>query len=286
MMKPLLFSLASSFSSNLSLFIPCLIIFLIRMTIKGGGGTKQACAVCKYQRRKCEKNCRLARYFPADQPKTFQNAHRLFGVSGIVKILNNVDDDKKDRAMASIIFESNFRAKYPAHGCLGLIFSLERQLQAAVDELRHVNTQLAIYREQTQYQTPIPSSNPSEIRIDVNNLIQQSGSPDDHEFYVDINEDVKPFVRTIDEQNYDCYNNYNDNNIYTNINSMFMNDYCGNIQSQMLLQGIHHDVPFVPDRDKKPYATSKGKEPLNVLPRYIYIYIFLYIFRERYVYYH
>ncbi|PNX83370.1 LOB domain protein, partial [Trifolium pratense] len=51
----------------------------------------------------------------------FGNAHRLYGVSNILKILKEIDDDKKDDAMKSIIFESDIRAKFRVDGCFGVI---------------------------------------------------------------------------------------------------------------------------------------------------------------------
>ncbi|GAV90027.1 DUF260 domain-containing protein, partial [Cephalotus follicularis] len=126
------------------------------MTIKGG--TSQACAACKYQRRKCSKECPLAPYFPADEPKMFQNAHRLFGVRNIMNILKQVHDEQKEEAMRSIKYESNMRAMFPVHGCKGIISQLQYQLQQVIEELRHVHTQLAICKDQTQYQIPNPST--------------------------------------------------------------------------------------------------------------------------------
>ncbi|KAG9450379.1 hypothetical protein H6P81_010344 [Aristolochia fimbriata] len=119
------------------------------MTVKGG--TSQACAACKYQRRKCSSDCALAKYFPADQPKLFQNAHKLFGVSNILKILKTVDPTQKGEAMKSIIAQANIRDKSPVHGCLGFIVHLQNQVQQAEQELEFVNTQLAIFRSQQHH---------------------------------------------------------------------------------------------------------------------------------------
>ncbi|KAI3845355.1 hypothetical protein MKX03_020834 [Papaver bracteatum] len=104
------------------------------MTVKGG--TSQACAACKYQRRKCSNECPLKPYFPADQPKMFQNAHRLFGVSNILKIITPLPPNLKSEAMRSIIYRST--------------------------KLEHdaVNTQLAICRQ--QYNQLSPAVPPSE----------------------------------------------------------------------------------------------------------------------------
>lgn len=122
------------------------------------GGTKHACAACKYQRRKCAPDCPFARYFPADQPKVFLNAHRLFRLSNIARILNKVDSDKKDEAMRTIIFESTIRAKYPVHGCWGIIGKLQHHIQSAMNELQLVRATLARYKECDHFQVPSSTS--------------------------------------------------------------------------------------------------------------------------------
>ncbi|GFP90348.1 LOB domain-containing protein 27 [Phtheirospermum japonicum] len=117
------------------------------MTVKGG--TTPACAVCKYQRRKCSPNCPLAPYFPANQTKMFQNVHRLFGVSNITKILESLNtEDQKEDAMKSIIYEAEMRHRFPVHGCSVIICQLRLQLHRAVDELRCVYAQIAACKEQ------------------------------------------------------------------------------------------------------------------------------------------
>ncbi|MCL7026745.1 hypothetical protein MKW94_026134 [Papaver nudicaule] len=122
------------------------------MTVKGG--TNHACAACKYQRRKCAPDCVLAPYFPHDQPKMFQNAHKLFGVSNIQKILKPLTPDLKREATKSIIYEANMRDKFPVTGCCTVIRQLQYQIGQAEAELRFVISQLSIYRQQNHMQTP------------------------------------------------------------------------------------------------------------------------------------
>ncbi|XP_058075594.1 LOB domain-containing protein 27-like [Magnolia sinica] len=128
------------------------------MTVKGG--TSQACAACKYQRRKCSADCPLAPYFPPDQPKQFQNAHRLFGVSNILKILKQLDASQKLEAMKSIVYQANIRDKYPVHGCLGIVCQLQIQIHHLQQELDNVNAQLTLYRQHHPQimSSPAPSS--------------------------------------------------------------------------------------------------------------------------------
>ncbi|GFS45017.1 LOB domain-containing protein 27 [Actinidia rufa] len=113
------------------------------MTVKGG--TSQACAACKYQRRKCADDCPLAPYFPASQPKTFQNAHRLFGVCNMMKILRQLEtQEQKDEAMKSVLYESNMRERFPVYGCCGVIRNLYCQLVQVIEELKYVHVSDAL----------------------------------------------------------------------------------------------------------------------------------------------
>ncbi|KAJ6688062.1 LOB DOMAIN-CONTAINING PROTEIN 27-RELATED [Salix koriyanagi] len=97
------------------------------MTLKGG--TSQACASCKYQRRKCSSECPLAPYFPPDQPKMFQNAHKLFGVRKILKILENLESHQQEEAMRSIIYQANIRDRQQQQQIAALTEDVTSQLE-------------------------------------------------------------------------------------------------------------------------------------------------------------
>jgi Lateral organ boundaries (LOB) domain len=45
------------------------------------------CAACKILRRRCVDKCVLAPYFPPTEPHKFTTAHRVFGASNIIKLL-------------------------------------------------------------------------------------------------------------------------------------------------------------------------------------------------------
>ncbi|KAK7265754.1 hypothetical protein RJT34_33377 [Clitoria ternatea] len=124
------------------------------MTLKGG--TIQACAACKFQRRKCTPECLLAPYFPADQPKVFHNVHKLFGVSNIVKILKILEPSQKKIAMDSIIIQANYRDKYPVHGCWEEICRLQYQIWLVEEELHAVYQQLELCRQQQHHGPSVP----------------------------------------------------------------------------------------------------------------------------------
>ncbi|KAK1306993.1 LOB domain-containing protein 22 [Acorus calamus] len=108
--------------------------------------TNQACAACKYQRRKCNPDCPLAPFFPADRQRQFMNAHRLFGVSNILKIIRDLEPNLKCEAMRSIIFQSDARANDPVYGCVGIIKNLELLIAKESAELSSVYQQVMAFR--------------------------------------------------------------------------------------------------------------------------------------------
>ncbi|OAY30976.1 LOB domain-containing protein 27 [Manihot esculenta] len=134
------------------------------MTLKGG--TSQACAACKYQRRKCSSECPLAPYFPPDQPQLFQNAHKLFGVKKITKLLENLEASQREEAMRSVIYQANVRDRFPVHGCWGIICQLHYQIRQAEEELHAVHAQLEMYRQHQHHQiSSLTDDVPSQLQL-------------------------------------------------------------------------------------------------------------------------
>ncbi|KAK6153592.1 hypothetical protein DH2020_013231 [Rehmannia glutinosa] len=129
------------------------------------GSTTQACAACKYQRRKCAADCILAPYFPHDRQRQFLNAHRLFGVSNIVKIVRHLDPPAKDHAMRTIIFQSDARAADPVGGCYRIIRDLEQQISLAKAELDIVLHHLALCRAARHQQVVAPMGGAAEDEV-------------------------------------------------------------------------------------------------------------------------
>ncbi|KQJ98172.1 LOB domain-containing protein 20 [Brachypodium distachyon] len=116
----------------------------------GGGGsssTNQACAACKYQRRKCNPDCPLAPYFPADQQRRFLNAHRLFGVSNILKTLRRIKPELCDAAMNALIYQAEMRAIDPVGGCYRIILDLENTFELESAELAALLHHLELCRQ-------------------------------------------------------------------------------------------------------------------------------------------
>lgn len=126
-----------------------------------------ACAACKYQRRKCGPQCMLAPYFPPERQSDFQNAHKLFGVSNIVKKLRQLSAPDRQKAVNTMVFEANMRAENPSGGCYGIIKyyeefirQLERELaytQCRINDIR-ANNQCNFETNQHDIDQPYPGS--------------------------------------------------------------------------------------------------------------------------------
>ncbi|KAL6627063.1 hypothetical protein ACP70R_030789 [Stipagrostis hirtigluma subsp. patula] len=90
----------------------------------GGGG---ACAVCKHQRRKCEPNCELAAYFPANRMNDFRALHLVFGVANLTKLIKaNATEAARRRAADTLTWEARWRERDPSEGCYREVACLRR----------------------------------------------------------------------------------------------------------------------------------------------------------------
>ncbi|KAI3512532.1 hypothetical protein L1887_19848 [Cichorium endivia] len=158
------------------------------VTTTRSNSTTQACAACRYQRRKCAPDCILAPYFPHDRQRQFQNAHKLFGVSNITKLIRDLDPPQKDEAMRTIIYQSDVRAQDPVEGCYRIIRELHRQIEYSRAELEIVLHQLAICRAHAAQNQNQNLQHPhDQILIDgVDCDINLVSNPDDPNLYDDL----------------------------------------------------------------------------------------------------
>uniref|UniRef100_A0A803LB97 LOB domain-containing protein n=1 Tax=Chenopodium quinoa TaxID=63459 RepID=A0A803LB97_CHEQI len=105
-----------------------------------------ACAACRFQRRKCAEDCPLAPYFPAHKHQQFINAYKLFGVNNIVKTLNSVAPWLRDDAMTALKYTADARAKDPVGGCTRILKSLYDRIAFYNEQLEEVLAQIAAVR--------------------------------------------------------------------------------------------------------------------------------------------
>ncbi|KAK7271973.1 hypothetical protein RJT34_28284 [Clitoria ternatea] len=197
----------------------------------------QACAACKYQRRKCGPKCILAPYFPHDRQKQFLNAHRLFGVGKITNMIKDLNPHDRDTAVKTIIYQSDMRQKNPVGGCYQHIQELHSQIEYTRAQLHLVLQHLAFFRAQAQAQ-----ANSSHI-ID----------PDPPQPFVD--------QQTSQEQQQQ-YFNYNI--LQEDMNSWVIRDSLP--LSPLSLQDMTHNLVFDHGYDQKPVLDLMNKMNLDLAP--------------------
>ncbi|XP_073019199.1 LOB domain-containing protein 1-like [Primulina eburnea] len=100
------------------------------------------CAACKILRRRCAEKCVLAPYFPPTEPLKFTIAHRVFGASNIIKLLQELPDDQRADAVNSMVYEANARVRDPVYGCAGAICQLQKQISELQAELAKAQAQV------------------------------------------------------------------------------------------------------------------------------------------------
>ncbi|MBA0851763.1 hypothetical protein Goshw_025468 [Gossypium schwendimanii] len=117
-------------TSNASLDIGC-------VAVEGG-------AVCCFFCWRDEISSAFPLIFLHDRQRQFQNAHKLFGVSKITKIIKNFNPPEKDIVMHTIVFQSDTQANDSVGGCYRIIQELPHQIEYSQAELKLVLHQLAI----------------------------------------------------------------------------------------------------------------------------------------------
>ncbi|XP_040380865.1 LOB domain-containing protein 3-like [Oryza brachyantha] len=105
-----------------------------------------ACAACKHQRRRCTPGCKLAPYFPAHQPDRFKNAHRVFGIKNILRLMETAGEERRNDAIKSVVYESDAWAVDGVRGAAGIVANLFRELRGLEAELAELNRQLELRR--------------------------------------------------------------------------------------------------------------------------------------------
>ncbi|KAF7143868.1 hypothetical protein RHSIM_Rhsim05G0020100 [Rhododendron simsii] len=107
-----------------------------------------ACAACKHQRKRCDSDvCPLAPYFPAGKSKEFQNVHRIYGVSNLIRILHSVPEHLRHKTVETIILEATMRKEFPVSGSLAVQAQTRALIREYEKELEFVKKQIAFFRE-------------------------------------------------------------------------------------------------------------------------------------------
>ncbi|WOL06888.1 LOB domain-containing protein 1-like [Canna indica] len=125
------------------------------------------CAACKILRRRCADKCVLAPYFPPTEPLKFATAHRIFGASNIIKLLQELPEIHRDDAVSSMVYEAGARIRDPVYGSAGAICQLQRRVDELQAELLNLRAQqkslLALICMQ---QEQLPATPPPALLLD------------------------------------------------------------------------------------------------------------------------
>ncbi|WOK99351.1 LOB domain-containing protein 1-like [Canna indica] len=101
------------------------------------------CAACRLLHRKCNRQCLLAPYFPAEEPDKFARVHKVFGASNVIKMLQAVKEGmNKEDAIKSMVYEAHARLQDPIYGCAGIILYLQKCVEDLQAQLRTVQQQV------------------------------------------------------------------------------------------------------------------------------------------------
>ncbi|XP_008805041.1 LOB domain-containing protein 11-like [Phoenix dactylifera] len=106
------------------------------------------CAACKVLRRRCVDKCVLAPYFPPNEPLKFTTAHRVFGASNIIKLLQELPESQRADAVSSMVYEANARMRDPVYGCAGAICQLQKQVSELQAQLARAQAELVTMQSQ------------------------------------------------------------------------------------------------------------------------------------------
>ncbi|XP_023523637.1 LOB domain-containing protein 1-like [Cucurbita pepo subsp. pepo] len=153
------------------------------------------CAACKILRRRCAEKCVLAPYFPPSDPLKFTIAHRVFGASNIIKLLQDLPESQRADAVSSLVYEASARIRDPVYGCAGAICHLQKQINELQAEVAKTHAELVnmqchqanlvalICKELTQTPAPTPPP-PDHCSLD-NNF--SSATPQSYPLFDDSN---------------------------------------------------------------------------------------------------
>lgn len=100
------------------------------------------CAACKILRRRCVEKCVLAPYFPPNDPLKFTTAHRVFGASNIIKLLQELPEEQRADTVSSMVYEAHARLRDPVYGCAGSICHLQKQVKDLQEQLAKAQAEI------------------------------------------------------------------------------------------------------------------------------------------------
>ncbi|XP_021730431.1 LOB domain-containing protein 24-like [Chenopodium quinoa] len=102
------------------------------------------CAACKYLRKRCPSDCIFSPYFPSNDPKRFENVHKIYGASNIARMLQRIPVHLREDAANCLHYEAHCRVQDPVYGCVKLIYQLQQELNVAQNQLVKAQAEIAL----------------------------------------------------------------------------------------------------------------------------------------------
>ncbi|KAL9320495.1 hypothetical protein ACSQ67_012334 [Phaseolus vulgaris] len=110
----------------------------------------QPCAACRMLRRRCDSKCVLAPYFPTNEVENFAVVHRVFGASNVVRMIQMVEETKREDAVKSMVYEATARLRDPVYGSAGAIYELQKMIEEVKAQLDSIKTRVSEMQEQKE----------------------------------------------------------------------------------------------------------------------------------------
>ncbi|GKU96616.1 hypothetical protein SLE2022_030170 [Rubroshorea leprosula] len=110
--------------------------------------THQPCAACRTLRRRCDNNCVLAPYFAGDEIEKFIGVHKVFGASNVIKMIQMVEETKREDTVKALVYEATARLRDPVYGSTRIIFYLQKMVEELKAQLE--STRAKVFEVQRQ----------------------------------------------------------------------------------------------------------------------------------------
>ncbi|RDX99362.1 LOB domain-containing protein 1, partial [Mucuna pruriens] len=119
----------------------------------------QPCAACRTLRRRCDYKCLLAPYFPTHELEKFVGVHKVFGASNVIRMIQMVEETKREDAVKAMVYEAKERLRDPVYGSAGAIYQLQKMIQELKAELESMKSQVSELCEQKDQLLSIYNNN-------------------------------------------------------------------------------------------------------------------------------
>ncbi|MED6180178.1 hypothetical protein PIB30_007684 [Stylosanthes scabra] len=111
----------------------------------------QPCAACRMLRRRCDSKCLLAPFFPPEDVHKFLGVHRVFGASNVIKMIQVVEETKREDAVKAMVYEAKARLRDPVYGSTGAILQLQKMIEELKQQLESIRSRVFELQQQKEH---------------------------------------------------------------------------------------------------------------------------------------